>query len=84
KRKMMFRERPVPPTLQLTKITPFGDFPYLKRRLLTDRNDAWAGIFERLLGSDRNHLVVVGAAHLVGPDGVVGLLHQRGFNPVQR
>lgn len=47
--------------------------------LLGTRNRAWIAPIERLLARDGDDvLVVVGAAHLVGPDSVVSLLRERG------
>jgi uncharacterized protein YbaP (TraB family) len=36
-----------------------------------------------LLGDDQDYLVIVGALHLVGEDGVPALLEQRGFSVSQ-
>jgi uncharacterized protein YbaP (TraB family) len=43
------------------------------------RNQRWAGQIEALLDDDRDYLVVVGALHLVGPDGLPNLLRDRGL-----
>lgn len=56
----------------------FVDHPALRARLLVDRNRAWIPPIEQLLAGDDDVLVVVGAGHLVGKDGVVALLRQRG------
>lgn len=53
--------------------------PTLYRRLVTERNTRWADtIAERLQGSGET-VVVVGAAHLIGNDGVPALLRRRGI-----
>lgn len=53
--------------------------PALYRRLVTARNAAWTSAVEqRLKGSGRT-VMVVGAGHLVGPDGVPALLRRRGL-----
>jgi uncharacterized protein len=53
--------------------------PAAYRRLVAERNRAWASAIEqRLRGSGRT-VVVVGAGHLVGPDGVPTLLRRRGL-----
>ncbi|WP_028007229.1 TraB/GumN family protein [Solimonas flava] len=55
------------------------DFPDLYERLLAARNRAWLpGLAARLEGS-APQLVVVGAAHLVGADGLLAALRARGF-----
>jgi uncharacterized protein YbaP (TraB family) len=56
------------------------DYPALYRRINIERNDAWMPELERRLarkGSDT--LVVVGALHLLGEDGVVEKLRARGY-----
>lgn len=52
----------------------------LYRRLLADRNRRFAARIEALARSGRGHVfVVVGAGHLVGPDGVPALLRRDGL-----
>lgn len=54
-------------------------FPDIYQRLLAGRNRAWiAALNERFRGAEPQ-LVIVGAAHLVGPDGLPGLLRAQGF-----
>ncbi len=60
------------------------DDPGLYRRLVVQRNQRWRKTLEHLLEGHENFLVVVGAAHLVGPDGLVALLRARGFSVEQR
>ncbi|WP_159016073.1 TraB/GumN family protein [Cognatiluteimonas profundi] len=57
------------------------DYPKLYRHIDIDRNDAWVPQIERRLASpDRSTtLVVVGALHLLGSDGVVEKLRARGY-----
>jgi hypothetical protein len=62
-------------------IGEFDDFPGLYDTLITDRNRRWVPEIERLLGDGRRHLVIVGAVHLVGKDGVIELLRARGHDP---
>ena len=53
--------------------------PILYARMVSERNARWAqAIVERLAGSGET-VVVVGAAHLVGEDGVPALLRERGI-----
>jgi uncharacterized protein YbaP (TraB family) len=59
-----------------------GDFaqrPAARKRLLTDRNREWADKIKKMAGEWRSFFIVVGAAHLTGPEGVVALLRQDGF-----
>jgi uncharacterized protein YbaP (TraB family) len=59
------------------------DAPVIYKRLLTDRNKAWIPKLEELARGNKNAMVVVGAGHLVGKDGVVELLRQKGFKVTQ-
>ncbi|MDP6524135.1 MAG: TraB/GumN family protein [Kiritimatiellia bacterium] len=61
----------------------FDKFPELKKSLFTDRNDAWIGKIEPLLKEDKNYLVVVGAGHLVGKEGLVAAFRKKGFKVEQ-
>jgi len=54
-------------------------YPGVYRHLLADRNRNWMPQLKRLLDGGEPQLVVVGAAHLVGPDGVIALLRARGY-----
>jgi uncharacterized protein YbaP (TraB family) len=47
--------------------------------LVTDRNRRWAETIAGWLDDDRDYLVVVGALHLVGDEGVPALLEAAGF-----
>ncbi len=53
-------------------------------KLVYDRNRKMAAKVEQLLRSQETAFVVVGAAHLVGSEGVVALLRQRGYAVEQR
>jgi hypothetical protein len=53
--------------------------PRLYRRLITDRNARWAAILARRLKGRGVIVVVVGAGHLVGPQGLPALLRARGL-----
>ncbi|MEN8164607.1 MAG: TraB/GumN family protein, partial [Acidobacteriota bacterium] len=41
----------------------------LNKALVTDRNLRWVGRIEDLLDDDDDYLIIVGALHLIGPDG---------------
>ena len=59
-----------------------GD-PVIYDRLLVSRNKAWLPKIEALFSRPRHAFVVVGAAHLVGPDGLVAMLKAKGYQVVQ-
>jgi len=57
--------------------------PQMYQRLLVDRNKAWLPKIEALFNRSGHSLVVVGAAHLVGADGVVAMLKAKGYTVEQ-
>src|SRR5690606_16767093 len=58
--------------------------PEIRERLLVERNRNWIPHIEKCLAADDKCFVVVGAAHLVGPDSVVALLKEAGYTVEQR
>jgi len=71
-------------TLERLLTEGFDQFPDLFRILTTERNRRWVATLDGLLHEDQDYLVVVGALHLVGRDGVVELLQRRGYKTEQR
>ena len=57
----------------------FAKYPDLYQQILVQRNRAWIPKIEHLLDGTNDTLVVVGALHLPGPDGVVKLLQAKGY-----
>lgn len=57
------------------------DYPRLYQRINVDRNDNWVPKIEKRLteSSSDDTLVIVGALHLLGSDGVVEKLRARGY-----
>jgi len=62
----------------------FEEFPDLSKKMISDRNHAWMSQIEELLAGDRDTIVVVGSAHLVGEEGVVNLLRAKGYTVEQQ
>jgi uncharacterized protein YbaP (TraB family) len=56
----------------------FRDVPSIGEREITARNHNWIPQIERFLESGHKYFVVVGAAHMGGPDGLLALLRQGG------
>ena len=58
-------------------------YPELYRTIVIDRNLSWLEKIEELLDDADDYLIVVGALHLIGDDGLPTLLTKRG-HPVQQ
>lgn len=58
----------------------FDAFPTLYRRLIVERNRAWADRLSTFAQSNARTLVVVGALHIVGDDSLIQMLRERGFS----
>lgn len=57
--------------------------PSLFKKLVTNRTESWMPEVDKLLKGSRNAIVIVGAGHLVGPDGMVELLKKKGVKVSQ-
>jgi uncharacterized protein len=53
--------------------------PELYQRLLVERNRNWLPKLDALFSRKGHAMIVVGAAHLVGPDGVLAMLKAKGY-----
>ena len=60
-----------------------ADAPSIFKKLVSDRTASWIPEIEKLLHGSQNAIVIVGAGHLVGPDGAVELLRKRGVKVTQ-
>jgi uncharacterized protein YbaP (TraB family) len=58
--------------------------PQLYERLLAERNRNWVAPVESCLLTKTPCFIVVGAAHLVGPDSLVALLQKKGYDVQQQ
>ena len=58
-------------------------YPELYQTIVVKRNAEWVGRIEELLRETDDFLIVVGALHLIGDDGVPALLTRRGKEVVQ-
>jgi len=59
------------------------EYPALYKRLIVQRNQAWAEKLVTLLQGEGTTFVAVGAAHLAGPDSVQTLLEAKGLKSSQ-
>jgi uncharacterized protein YbaP (TraB family) len=57
--------------------------PQMYERLLLNRNRTWLPKIEALFARPKGSFVVVGAAHLVGTDGLLQMLRAKGYTVEQ-
>lgn len=55
------------------------DFPKLYKKLVTDRNTDWMPRITHYLKTPEKEFILVGVAHLVGPQGIVAQLKKQGY-----
>lgn len=60
-------------------VETFKTYPLFYKKLLVQRNRNWVPQIESFLQEDKNVLVIVGAAHLAGKDGLITLLTEKGY-----
>lgn len=66
-------------TLEKLTLEDMQDEPVIYERLLLERNRNWLPQIEALFARPTPTLIVVGAAHLIGPDGLLKMLQSRGY-----
>ena len=69
--------------LEQTLLEDISGYPELYDTIVASRNRLWVDRIDELLEHGEDYLVVVGALHLVGEDGVPQLLEQRGVRITQ-
>jgi uncharacterized protein YbaP (TraB family) len=66
--------------LEAAALAPLrADFPDIYQTLVVQRNEDWLGQIEKMLGTREVELILVGAAHLVGNQGLLDELRERGY-----
>jgi uncharacterized protein YbaP (TraB family) len=71
-------------TLEKTLLSGFTKYPAAYQSLIVERNNNWMPQLETCLARTTPCLVVVGAAHLIGPDGLLALLQKKGYSIEQQ
>jgi uncharacterized protein len=59
------------------------EYPAVHQTIVVDRNRRWLPRIEKMIEQGESALITVGAAHLVGKDGVIELLRARGYTVEQ-
>lgn len=69
--------------LEKLMLAGMREYPDLYQRLIVERNRRWLPEIEKIIAAG-GAMVVVGAGHLVGQDGVIELLKSRGYTLEQQ
>ena len=64
--------------LEKSMLADMQEFSELYDALVVNRNQNWTQQIEALLDDDQDYLIIVGALHLIGKDGLPTLLRERG------
>jgi uncharacterized protein YbaP (TraB family) len=72
------------PTIERLVLKDLKSEPQMYDRLLIERNRTWLPKIEALFSRPKPAFVVVGAAHLVGPDGLLQMLRAKGYKVEQQ
>lgn len=70
-------------TLEKLLTQEFSGYPEVYKTVLVSRNQAWAPRLEALMASGKQYFVIVGALHLVGPDGLLQRFKKDGYTVEQ-
>lgn len=61
----------------------FKSYPEIYNTLITERNNNWLTQISKFLLQDQTHLIIVGAGHMVGAEGLTTQLQAQGFSVQQ-
>ena len=56
------------------------EYPGIYQSLFKERNERWLPQIEALFLTEEDELVLVGAGHLIGEDGIISMLKERGYS----
>ena len=70
-------------TLEGLLLSGMREYPAVHQTVIVDRNRRWLPRIEKMIELGESTLIAVGAAHLVGKDGVIELLRARGYTVEQ-
>jgi uncharacterized protein len=71
-------------TIEELLLTSTESSPELYQRMLVERNASWVSSVEDCVKQQTACFIVVGAAHLVGPDSLVTMLQKKGYKVEQQ
>lgn len=70
--------------LEKLMLAGMREYPELHNKVVVERNRRWLPEIEGMISKGENAMIVVGAAHLVGQEGVLELLRGRGYSLEQQ
>ncbi len=70
-------------TLEKELSQEFGGYPDVYQAMLVKRNQAWMPKLEGMVDSGKQYFVIVGALHLIGPDGLLARFKKDGYTVEQ-
>ena len=71
------------PSIERDVLLGLKKYPAAYQSLIVERNNNWMPQLEKCLARTTPCMVVVGAAHVVGPDGLLALLRRKGYRVEQ-
>ena len=71
-------------SLEALLLASLREYPDLHQKIIVERNRRWLPQIEKMIAQGEGAMVVVGAAHLVGQDGVIEMLKTRGYKLEQQ
>ncbi len=71
-------------TIESDMVRALQKYPAAYQSLIVERNNNWMPQLEKCMARTTPCMVVVGAAHLVGPDGLLTLLQRKGYRIEQQ
>jgi uncharacterized protein YbaP (TraB family) len=71
-------------SLEVLLLGSMKGYPELHEKIIVERNRRWVPQIEKILAQNGDAIVVVGAAHLIGKDGVIEMLRARGYRVEQK
>jgi hypothetical protein len=70
-------------TLDSALLQGMREYPEVYQRVIVERNRAWLPKIRAYLKENENYLVIVGAGHLAGREGLVEALKAQGYTVEQ-
>ncbi len=70
--------------LDVVLLKSFKEYPTIHRKFVVERNHNWMKKIAPLFKRNDDYMIIVGAAHMLGDEGLVELLKKEGYRVEQR